>query len=140
MAVSWEWFAGRRSVTLREILEAENNSSYPELVEKLRLMGVRAPAEKQVAWMFNEKADKIHIPADPSMSMDEMLEARKKITNIIMEDDPDALVPQMKIDDVSGGLKPVGGKTDKDTSGTPAEPKKTPQRRKRRVRKTKTVD
>jgi len=149
MAVSWEFFAGRRSVTLREILEAEKITTYDELVLKLKKMGVRAPLRSQVSWMFNEKADKIHIPSDPSMSMEEMMEARKKITDIIMEDDPEALIPQMKLDPPTGGIKPVGNpvgpgmeemmearKKITEEITEEKKPKKAPQRRKKKVRRT----
>ena len=97
MAVSWEFFSGRRSVTLREILEAENITCYEELFLKLKHMGVVAPPEKSVAWMFNEKADKIKIPNDPSATMDDLVEAKKEIDEIIADGDPDALVPELHL-------------------------------------------
>ena len=130
MSVSWEFFAGKRSVTLREILEAEGVKSYADLVLTLKKMGVRAPAEKEVAWMFNEKSDRIQIPCDPEMSIDEMMDARKKITEIVMEDDPDALVPQIKVEKPTGGIKPLGNQS------VASETKKAPQRRKSRTRRT----
>jgi len=131
MAVSWDFFSGRRSVTLREILEAEGITSYEELVLSLKHMGVKAPAQKEVAWMFNQKADKIEIPCDPNMSMDEMQEARKKITNIVMEDDPDALLPQIKIEQPTGGIKALS----RNNSGA-SEKEKAPKGRTRKTRKT----
>jgi len=131
MSVSWEFFAGRRSVSLREILEAEGISSYEELVISLKHMGVRAPLEKEVAWMFNEKSDKIQVPCDPNMTPEEMQEARKEITNIIIEGDPEALVPQIKAELPTGGIKPLDA-----SKGGVSKEEKTPQRRKRRTRKT----
>ena len=97
MAVSWEFFSGRRSVTLREILEQENITCYEELFLKHKHMGVKAPPEETVSWMFNEKADKIKIPNDPNASMDDLVEAKKQIDEIILDGDPDALVPELHI-------------------------------------------
>jgi hypothetical protein len=97
MAVSWEFFSGRRSVTLREILEAENITCYEELFLKLKHMGVEAPPESSVKWMFNDKSDKIKFPTKENATMDEILEAKKEIDEIIADGDPEAAIPELHI-------------------------------------------
>ena len=129
MAISWEFFSGRRSVTLREILEAENITCYEELFLKLKHMGVEAPSEKSVKWMFNEKSDKIKFPTKENATMEEILEAKKEIDAIITDGDPAAAVPELHVP-VSPGLS-------KAPLPNAQEPKKPAPRKRRSARKPK---
>jgi len=135
MAVSWEFFSGRRSVTLRELLEAENITCYEELFLKLKQMGVEAPPEKSIKWMFNDKSDKIKFPTKENASMEELLDAKKEIDRIIVEGDPDAAIPELHIPASPGINKAVlPGPT---AHSAAKEVKKPGPRKRRSVRKPK---
>ena len=62
MSVSWDFYSGRRGVTVKSVLEANSIKSYKDLVNHLRAVGVKAPSREVCSHLFDVAAEKMILP------------------------------------------------------------------------------